>query len=144
MFIEYMESFIGTIAIRADEDFLVSISLCKQIQNPKPNRLTKKTQIWLQSYFAKDVLLSSLPLQPAKTDFIITKKVVIDTTGPEIKFNEVKNTLNVSVKDALSTIYGAEYRFSDEKMWRKILPVDGISDEKEETYEIKLQPNENR
>ncbi len=95
-------------------------------------------------YFFKIVASdkNSTEAKPAKTDFIITKKVVIDTTGPEIKFNEVKNTLNVSVKDALSTIYGAEYRFSDEKMWRKILPVDGISDEKEETYKIKLQPNE--
>lgn len=99
-----------------------------------------KDNVYFFKIVASDKKSTECP--PPKTDFIITKKVIIDTTGPEIKFERIKDVLKVNVKDSLSTIYGAEYRFSDEKMWTKILPDDGISDEKAERYTITLNPDE--
>ncbi len=75
---------------------------------------------------------------PARMDFIISKKVIIDTSGPSIEFSQLQNKLDVVVKDKYSTIFAAEYRLSDEKKWRRVFPLDKISDDRIEKYSIKL------
>jgi O-6-methylguanine DNA methyltransferase len=53
MYVEYFDSFLGTIEILADEEFLLGVHLVKKRREPAPNAVTMLTAKWLREYFAK-------------------------------------------------------------------------------------------
>ena len=67
---EFLESFVGTIEVVADEKWLLGIDLAREPGADRPNTLTRMGVEWLQSYFAGMPADLDLPIRPASTPFL--------------------------------------------------------------------------
>jgi len=74
IYIDYFDSFIGTLKITADEKYLLDIKISDNEKLSNPNEITEITKIWLKNYFDKKEPIWIPPLRPFKTRF--SQKVI--------------------------------------------------------------------
>ncbi len=91
MYIDYFDSFIGSLKISADNRFLYKIELVEKKEQIKPNEITEITKLWFNNYFKKQQPQWLPHLKPFKTSY--TQKV-IDTVlnipfGKCLSYSEV-------------------------------------------------------
>jgi len=93
LFIDYFQSFIGLLEIKADERYLLSVKISTSIEEIRENRITHYSKKWLKAYFKK-IIIPIPPLKPAKTKFsnIVREKTL------NISFGECKTYSDIAKK----------------------------------------------
>ena len=92
IYIDYFDSFIGTLEIIADEKYLLKLRLTDSYKNENPNKITKITKNWLNHYFSKNQPSWIPPLKPFKTVF--SQKVIDEVLN--ISFGKCKSYLEIA------------------------------------------------
>lgn len=67
-----------------------------------------------------------------------TEPFDVDHTPPEIVASQNSPSVRVVVKDAMNIVRRVEWA-PEAGLWSELVPADGLSDSREETYEIRLQ-----
>lgn len=89
---DYHYSFIGIFEILATDDFLISLNLVDEKEKTLPNKITKITKIWLDSYFDKKEPSWIPPVIYPKTTF--AKKVINEVLN--IPFGRCKSYSDIA------------------------------------------------
>lgn len=100
---DYFDSFIGTLKIVANDQFLVSINLAKEIKDCRSNHIVKITKKWLEGYFKKDVPNWIPPLMPYKSSF--RQKVINEVLN--IPFGKCLSYKDIALRINLPKSYRA-------------------------------------
>ncbi len=93
LFRDYFESFIGTLEVVANGEYLLGIGLSKP-QNPNPNIITQNTIAWLESYFKGKPKAMNLPLLEASSPFLQKVRRAV----MEIEFGSCRSYKEVAEK----------------------------------------------
>ena len=91
IYIDYFYSPIGTLEIKADDKYLLSVKLSNSKEKIEENEITKYTKKWFEAYFKRDVLTTP-PLKPSKTIFFQKVREAV----LKISFGECKTYSNIA------------------------------------------------
>ena len=99
---DFFESFIGTIEVVADGNWLIGVYLAQQKERYRPNAITEQAKRWLEAYFAKRTAPLP-PLAPVTTPF---RQKVYEATM-QVPFGECRSYKDIATAIAQPTAYRA-------------------------------------
>lgn len=124
------------------DDFWVPVPLEKPL---KGTDYTWETQSIPDAWYHLKLVASdeeSNPVGESLTDEKVSDPVKVDNTRPQVlqlSFDAAKSTLTGTTRDNLSLIRFLEYSV-DGGDWKFFAPKDGVFDDREEAFEVKLDP----
>ncbi len=91
MYVDYLDSIIGIICVKANDEYLLRIALVDEKEERKSNHITDLTIMQLNEYFSKERKYFDLPLLFNKTEFqnTIYKNLYKIEYGKVISYKEL-------------------------------------------------------